>query len=157
MDQTGIQSSGRLQSRDETRCANKSLQDMSTQSGVEFEKALRTRRHLNQVFMDGLPATPLPGKGELRQKGKHMQRPRCMTRCCCCWVAKSSPTPCNCMDCSLPGSSVHWISQAKILEWVAISFSRGSSRPMDLTRVSCIGRWILYHWAIREAPGDSDI
>ena len=42
------------------------------------------------------------------------------------------------MDCSLPGSSVHGIFQARILEWVAISFSRGSSQPRDRTWVSCI-------------------
>ena len=56
------------------------------------------------------------------------------------------------MDYSLPGSSVHEISQARILEWVAISYSRGSSQPRDQTCVSCIGRQILYHWATREAP-----
>ena len=50
---------------------------------------------------------------------------------------------CNPMDCSLSGSSVHRISQARILEWVAISFSRGSSQPRDQTHISCIGRWIL--------------
>ena len=55
------------------------------------------------------------------------------------------------MNCSLPGSSVHGISQARILEWVAISFSRGSSLPRDQTHVSCIGRQIIYHWATREA------
>ena len=53
--------------------------------------------------------------------------------------------------CNLPVSSVHGISQANILEWVVISFSRGSSRPRDWTRLSCIGRQILYHWATREA------
>ena len=42
------------------------------------------------------------------------------------------------MDCSLPGSSVHGISQARILEWVAISFSRGSSPPRDQIHVSCL-------------------
>ena len=41
--------------------------------------------------------------------------------------------------------------QARILKWVAISFSRGSSWPKDQTQVSCIGRWILYHWATWEA------
>ena len=58
------------------------------------------------------------------------------------------------MDCSPPGFSVHGIFQARILEWVAISFSRGPSQPRDGTRVSCIsciGRWILYYCAIREA------
>ena len=48
------------------------------------------------------------------------------------------------MDCSPPDSCVHGISQAKILKWVAISFSRASSRPRDRTHVSCIGRRILY-------------
>ena len=50
------------------------------------------------------------------------------------------------IDCSPPGSSVFGILQAKILEWVVVSFSRGSSPPRD--RTSYIGRWILYHWAI---------
>ena len=45
---------------------------------------------------------------------------------------------CNPMDCSLPGSSVHGILQARILEWVAIFFSEGSSRPTDQTHISCI-------------------
>ena len=48
-------------------------------------------------------------------------------------VAQSCPTLCDPMDCSLPGSSIHGIFQARILEWVAISFSRGSSRPRDRT------------------------
>ena len=50
-----------------------------------------------------------------------------------------------------PGSSVPGIFQARILEWVAISFSRKSSRPKDRTHVSCISRWILYCWATTEA------
>ena len=54
------------------------------------------------------------------------------------------------MGCSLPGSSLHGISQAR-MEGVAFSFSRGSSRPKDWTRVSCICKWMLYHWASREA------
>ena len=56
------------------------------------------------------------------------------------------------MNCSLPGPWVQGISQARILEWVAISFSRGSSQPRDQTHVSCIGKQIFYHWATREAP-----
>ena len=62
------------------------------------------------------------------------------------------------MDCSPPSSSVHGISQARIQEWVASFFSRGSSQPRDWTHISCIGRQILYHWATREAnvfPGDT--
>ena len=55
------------------------------------------------------------------------------------------------MDCNLPGSSVLGISQARILEWVTISFSRGSSTPRHRTSVSCTGRQILHHWTTREA------
>ena len=57
-------------------------------------------------------------------------------------------TLCDPIDCSPPDSSVHGILQARILEWVAIPFSRGSSQPRDQThgdQISCIGRRILYH------------
>ena len=63
-------------------------------------------------------------------------------------VAQSCPTLCNPMDCSPPGSSIHGIFQARVLGWVAISFSRESSQPRDWTCVSyisCIGRRVLYH------------
>ena len=53
-------------------------------------------------------------------------------------VTQLCPTLCDPMDCSRPGSSIHRILQARILEWVAIPFSRGSSWPRDGTRVSCI-------------------
>ena len=55
------------------------------------------------------------------------------------------------MNCSLLGSSVHGIFQAGILEWVAMSFSRGFSQPRDGTYVSCLDRLILYHWVTWEA------
>ena len=61
------------------------------------------------------------------------------------------PTLCDPMDSSLPGSSVHGIFQARILEWLAISFSRGSSPPRDQNCISSIGRKILYHWSTWEA------
>ena len=51
-------------------------------------------------------------------------------------VAQSYLTLCDLMDCSPPGSSVHWIFQARILEWVAVPSSRGSSQPRDPTHVS---------------------
>ena len=66
-------------------------------------------------------------------------------------VVQSIPTLCDLMDCSLPGSSIHRILQARILEWVAISFSRGSSWPRDRTRVSCIAGRFFTVWATREA------
>ena len=59
------------------------------------------------------------------------------------------------MDYSLPGSSVHGILQARILEWVAMPSSRASSQPRDWTHVSyisCIGRWILYHLCLLGSP-----
>ena len=56
--------------------------------------------------------------------------------------ARSDPT-----DCSPPGSSVHGTSQARILDWMVISFSRGSSQPRDRTHISCIVGRFLYHWA----------
>ena len=85
--------------------------------------------------------------------------------CCDSWGRKESDTTeqlnwmlfrqwlfCNHMDCSPPGSSAHGISQTRILEWVVISFSRASSWPRDQVSCgSCIGRWILYHWASWEA------
>ena len=57
----------------------------------------------------------------------------------------------NCMDCTLPGSSVPGILQARILEWVAIPFSSGSSWPRDRTRVSSIAGGFFTSWATREA------
>ena len=67
-------------------------------------------------------------------------------------VAQLCPTLCDPMDCSPPDSSVHGISQARILEWVAIPFSRGSSQPRDWTQVSCIASRFFTLWATREAP-----
>ena len=68
--------------------------------------------------------------------------------------AQSSPTLCNPMDCSPPGSSVHGILQARILEWVALPSSRRSSSPRD-QNVAFLrllrGRWILYHCTTWEA------
>ena len=69
-----------------------------------------------------------------------------------CLVTQLCPTLCNPMDYSLPGSSVHGISQPRILECVDISFSIWSSRPRNQNCVSSIGRRVLYHWTTREAP-----
>ena len=64
---------------------------------------------------------------------------KCVIRiCCCCLVAKFCLTLWDSVDCILPGSSAHGISQARILEWVAISFSMGASWLRDWTCVSCI-------------------
>ena len=66
----------------------------------------------------------------------------------CAKLCQLCPTLCDPMDYSPLGSSVHGILQARILEWVAMSSSRGSSWPRDQTHVSyvsCLGRWVLYH------------
>ena len=68
-----------------------------------------------------------------------------------CWVAQLCLTLCDPMDCSPPGSSVHGILQARILEWVAMPSSRGSSQPRDRTQVSHIAGRLFTSWAIREA------
>ena len=65
-------------------------------------------------------------------------------------VAQSCLTLCDSMDCSLPGFSVHGIFQARVPEWVAISFSRGSSPPRGRTWVSCIAGSCFTLWATRE-------
>ena len=83
----------------------------------------------------------------------HFKVPFSVCVCVCACVRRhtqvhSRVQPCDPMDCSLPDSSVHGIFQARILEWVAISFSRGFSQPGDQTCVSCvscIGRQVLYH------------
>ena len=77
--------------------------------------------------------------------------PHCV---CVSTAAQLCPTLWDPMNCNLPGSSVHRIFQARILEWIAISCYKGSSWPRDRTHVSCIsciGRRVLYHWATWEA------
>ena len=66
-------------------------------------------------------------------------------------VAQLCLTLCNPMDCTLPTSSLHGILQARILEWVAIPFSRGSSQPRDQTQVSHTAGGLFTIWATREA------
>ena len=66
-------------------------------------------------------------------------------------VAQLCPTLCDPMDCSLSGSSVHGIFQARVLEWIAISFSRGSSQPRNWTPVPHIAGRCFTVWATREA------
>ena len=75
-----------------------------------------------------------------------------ITEYCCCLLFSSCVWLfCDPMGCSLPNSSVHEISQARILEWVTISLPRVSSLPRDGTHISCIGRQSHHHWATSEA------
>ena len=78
---------------------------------------------------------------------------------CMCSVTRSCLTLCGLQleDCSPQGSSSHGISQARILDWGTISYSKGSSWPRDQTHVSCtscIGRQILYHYCHLGSPKD---
>ena len=76
----------------------------------------------------------------------------CHIDCAMCLAAQLCLTLCDSVDCSPPGSFVHVILQARMLEWVAVSFSRGSSQHRDQTQVSCnTGRFFTI-WATREAP-----
>ena len=77
-------------------------------------------------------------------------------RGCVCLVAQSCPPPCNLMDCSQPGSSVHGILQAGTLVWVALPSSRGSSPLRDWMWVSCIAGEFFTIWATREAQAKCD-
>ena len=77
-----------------------------------------------------------------------------------CMSLQSCWTLCNLMDCGLPGSSVHGIPQARILEWVVDSSSKGSSQPRDQSHifyVSCIGGQILYHTGSQSAKSQSHL
>ena len=71
----------------------------------------------------------------------------------CVLITQSCPTLCDPMDCHPPGFSSMEFPRQEYWKWVAISFSRGSSRPRDRTQVSFINRQILYYWATWEAPG----
>ena len=89
-----------------------------------------------------LPVSPVPPGGRAYQGCWQSRTVACKfvakeTKIGKVLVAQSPPTVCNPVDCSPPGSSVHGILQARILERVAFPFSRGSSRPTDLTSVSC--------------------
>ena len=79
----------------------------------------------------------------------------CLYVCVCVLVTQLCPTLCNRMDCSLPGSSVHGIIQARILELIAIPFSRGSSWPRDWTQVSCTAGIFFTVWTTRESESHS--
>ena len=95
---------------------------------------------LDSPFLNGaFEPRPPPGKVES------------LCSCVLCLVAQLCLTLCNPMTLSLSGSSVHGIFQARILEWVAMSSSRGSSQPMDWTQVSCIAGGFFISWTTREA------
>ena len=106
-------------------CAHgKSLQSyLTVTSETIAHQAPLSMGFSRQEFWSGLPCPSPTGDIESENEGE---------------VAQSCLTLCDPMDCSPPGSSVHGIFQAIVLEWIAISFSRVSSQPRDQTQVSCI-------------------
>ena len=98
------------------------------------------------IHVSVLPQTPLPSRlpDNIEQSSLGYTVGPCWLRACMLshfshiWL-------CGPMDCSMSESSVCEFLQTRMLEWVAMPSSRGSSRPRDWTRVSCIGSWVLYH------------
>ena len=83
----------------------------------------------------------------------------CLCAVCSAKLLQSRLTLCDPVDCSPPGSSVHGVLQARILEWAAMPSSRGTSQPRDWTHVSyisCFGRWVLYHLCHLGSPRKSE-
>ena len=115
-----------------------------------LEKAMATHSSVR--------AWRIPGMGEpggLPSMGSHSQtrlkRLSSNSSSSIVLVTQSYPTLCDPMDCSPPGSSLHGILQARILEWVAMPSSRGSSQPRDQIQVSCIAGRFFTIWTSREA------
>ena len=98
---------------------------------------MEKRMEIGRVYLLN-PATAVGDKFNPARK-VYETRVRVCVCVCVCSVVQSCPTLCDPMDCSLLGSSVHGIFLARILEWISISFSRGSSRPRDQTH-------IFLHW-----------
>ena len=84
------------------------------------------------------------------QEVRRLRYPAMFTILVCLLVAQSCPTLCDPVDRNLPDSSVHATLQARILEWVAIPLSRGSSQPRDWTRVTYIAGTCFTIWATRK-------
>ena len=113
-------------------------------------------RAMEDVIGNQINSLP-PGAGQsfrgndMSVHTKHMTLPNNIN-VCVSPVTQSYPTLHDPMDCSPPGSSVRGISQARILEWFAISSSRESSQFRDGTHISSIGRWILYQCHLGSLP-----
>ena len=88
------------------------------------------------------------GRGKEDGRGNIYWSPECTE----VLVTQLCPALCDPMDCSLPGSSVHGILQARALEWVATPFSRGSSQPGDWTQVTCIASRFFHHLSHQRSP-----
>ena len=144
-----------------------SLSESTSRAAVKYLRVGSKYESQQATRWDWLPAA---GDCPPRQQGDFQETPSIMS-----WMVSSpktcsNPHPytwasqpvsiqlcltlCDPMDWSSPGQIplFHGILQARILEWVTISYSRGSYWPRDQTHISCTGRWILYIWATWEAP-----
>ena len=117
------------------------------------EKGIEGKKILEEIVAEKCSYLNSPKEFKNPRKVRHKEN-HTEALCFCCVCAQWCLTPCDPMDCSLPGSSVHGILHARILEWVASSFSRESTEPRNWTHtfcVSCTGGQILSHWATWEA------
>ena len=123
------------------------------QKTIKFCKAitLQLKNKLIKKKKDPkLPVQQAQLQSLVRELRSHM--PHGMAKKMCVWVAYLCLTLCDPIDCSWLVSCVHGILLARILEWVAIPSSRGSSRTWDQTCVSCIADRFFIIWATREVP-----
>ena len=107
----------------------------------------RTEAKFKKVWIGKgrLPPCGRSGRGSLSLSGAGAA---CFPK----WSCSAMPDSLQPKDCSPPGSSVHGLFQARVLEWVAISFSRGSTWPRDRTWVSHVAVRLFTIWATRESP-----
>ena len=160
------QEPGRLQSMGSLRVEHDSVTSLSLFTFMHW----RRKQQSTPVFLPGesqgrwsLVGCHLWGRTELdtTEVTQQQQQQGSMSRLsnqCARLCVFSCVRLCDSMDSSPPASSIHGIILARILEWVAISFSRAFSLPRDQTHISCIGKQVLYHcttWeAIRQFPTD---
>ena len=127
------------------------MQFIAEKCRLDTTSKIKKKKSLNGL--NSATKTKLNTKGDILRVFCHYSL-QCSSWCLCeseTEVAQSCPTLCDPMDCSLPSSSVHEIFQAIVLEWIAISFSRGSSRSRDRTQVFHIVDRHFTIWATREA------
>ena len=136
--------------------------NINKENGISLAVLHRSGLHRNLKQHDHLQVEDTMIKSGLSSRNRQLQEAEADEFCC--WMRaellQSCLTLCNAMDCSRQESSVHGILRARILDWVAMPSSRGSSWPRDQTWVSygsCIDRRVLYHQCHHWAKGRSSL